>query len=612
MEYKEYLKKIISFNNDKDLVALREKYNEPSFFEIISKERSETTYSAFLKWLFLINSTRSNSLSPIMSLLDILVKRCSQQNDNLIDDGLKEAILSRKLIITGVSVETEKIVSQLAQNVLDTMKSNNDSRCAFLKDVVNYCQDRIDIFIECDVIFKRTNRKLQIIIENKIDSKEGGAKSSTKKRNTKELTKEYEMYLGSSQTIRYHEATYYTNSDILQLYAFLTPLSSSRLDDFEGLKREQEQYDKENKDKKVKTRVLREDENFIQINYQDILDDIVVPLLNSSVSDRTRFFLEEFKNELAFPNIDSFDEQSCIAISKDVSETMTNYWTKYHDLIVDAIIATSGSTYYTVKGIYYKTQPRQIILKALIDSDHTEKLKENEWISDVEKDNYNKLDNKYWYKKGKNYKELAKMANSNQIDTKEITMKLGDKTKSLLKSFLDENSSFIYAILNGVKEGERKKYQCLMDLLSKKNSTKYTLFYDGKKIGSDLGYGATAYAIIKCWAQQHKNKDVTIKDLNDKFPRTISNYYERGKWFQNLIYRYNSNGDYYYDDQAEGKADYKFDVYKTDKNNAHNFEINNGERVIVLRMWHEDDVENLIKHITDYNLFDDKLEILRS
>lgn len=56
MDYHSYLSQIIAFNSDKDVVVLREKFNRPSFFEIISKARSETTYSAFLKWLFEIKN----------------------------------------------------------------------------------------------------------------------------------------------------------------------------------------------------------------------------------------------------------------------------------------------------------------------------------------------------------------------------------------------------------------------------------------------------------------------------------------------------------------------------------------------------------------------------
>lgn len=51
-DYQYYLNKIVEFNSDKELIALQEQYDEPSFFEIISKTRSETIYSSFLKWLF--------------------------------------------------------------------------------------------------------------------------------------------------------------------------------------------------------------------------------------------------------------------------------------------------------------------------------------------------------------------------------------------------------------------------------------------------------------------------------------------------------------------------------------------------------------------------------
>jgi hypothetical protein len=41
MEKINYLQTITDFNSDKDIIALREKYKEPTFFEIISKQRSE-------------------------------------------------------------------------------------------------------------------------------------------------------------------------------------------------------------------------------------------------------------------------------------------------------------------------------------------------------------------------------------------------------------------------------------------------------------------------------------------------------------------------------------------------------------------------------------------
>jgi len=47
MTYDDYLKQIITFNSDKDIITLRERFNQPSFFEMISRERSETTYRIF-------------------------------------------------------------------------------------------------------------------------------------------------------------------------------------------------------------------------------------------------------------------------------------------------------------------------------------------------------------------------------------------------------------------------------------------------------------------------------------------------------------------------------------------------------------------------------------
>ena len=176
MDYKEYLNRIVEFNNDEHLVSLREKYNEPSFFKIISKERSETTYSLFLKWLFCINPSRSNGFSPVLSLLDILVKRSLQQDENLIDSDLRAAIVSRKLKISNVIVKTEKVVSELA---LDALNSVSEEKRILLNNIVHYCQDRIDVFIQGDVSLNQDKKQLQIIIENKIDSKEGGQNQAT-------------------------------------------------------------------------------------------------------------------------------------------------------------------------------------------------------------------------------------------------------------------------------------------------------------------------------------------------------------------------------------------------------------------------------------------------
>jgi len=340
MEYKEYLNQIIRFNGDKDLLMMREKYNDPSFFEIISKERSETTFSSFLKWLFSINVSL-DSASPVMMLLDILVRRSNMQQENtvLIPENLKTWIVSRKIKIQSLHVETEQPVSSLARDVFDDLCKNNkdeykkgyETGWIDYPDFVNALQiasnsqDRIDLFIDCDIVdISGDNKKLQIIVENKIDSKEGGVKKY------KDSTRLPKDYLDASQTKRYYLGTHRTDKnagDVYQLYVYLTPLPSAQLDDFHHL---EEEHSAE----------LRDNEHFIQINYQDILDGIIVPLLHStSLSSRSRFFLEEFKNELTYPNVEATGGTSFIAVSEDASAKISSKWEEYKTLITDSAIA---------------------------------------------------------------------------------------------------------------------------------------------------------------------------------------------------------------------------------------------------------------------------------
>ena len=339
MTYNDYLNKIIRFNGDKDLLMMREKYNNPSFFEIISKERSETTFSSYLKWLFSCNMPLDAS-SPVMMLLDILVRRSNEQQKKviLIPEHLKKWIVSRKIKIKSLQVETEQPVSTLAREVFDSLCENNRDEYTKGYDTgwVNYpdflsalqiasnSQDRIDLFVDCDVDINGENKKLQIIIENKIDSKEGGAKKYT---NNTRLPKDY---IDASQTGRYYLGSHRTDKnagDVFQLYVYLTPLPSIKLNQFDNLVKDG-------------STDLRDNEHFIQINYQDILDGIIVPLLYStSLSSRSRFFLEEFKNELTYPNVGSTGGTSFMAVSEEASDNITKKWEEYKDLIINSAVS---------------------------------------------------------------------------------------------------------------------------------------------------------------------------------------------------------------------------------------------------------------------------------
>ena len=183
MTYDDYLKQIITFNSDKDIITLRERFNQPSFFEMISRERSETTYSAFLRWLFQ-DSQDGQTSNPLTLLLDLLVRRCEEQKDYvksvLTNEYVKRSVVTRGITVKNVRATTEKSVSSLTQEII--LNARRSIRTGIIPDsdltkIAAKSQDRMDLFIECDIESDNKAviaKSLQIIVENKIDAGKGG------------------------------------------------------------------------------------------------------------------------------------------------------------------------------------------------------------------------------------------------------------------------------------------------------------------------------------------------------------------------------------------------------------------------------------------------------
>ena len=560
MNYNEYLNQIIRFNGDKDLLMMREKYNDPSFFEIISKERSETTFSSFLKWLFSIKVSLDPA-SPVMMLLDILVRRSNEQQGStvLIPENLKTWIVSRKIKMQSLYVETEQSVSSLARNVFDALCENNkdeykkgyETGWIDYPDFVNALQiasnsqDRIDLFIDCDIVdISGDNKKLQIIIENKIDSKEGGAKKY--KENTR-LPKEY---LDASQTTRYYLGTHRTDKnagDVYQLYVYLTPLPSAQLDDFHHL---EEEHSAE----------LRDNEHFIQINYQDILDGIIVPLLHStSLSSRSRFFLEEFKNELTYPNVEATGGTSFIAVSEDASAKISSKWEEYKTLITDSAIVAVEEPVWCFAGTYYKFAQQ-----------------ENIGIHQVNLSDAN--------------------------------------TKDLLLSFWEENKLFLSALMHSLKPDDKKEIQCILDSLAKRDTSKYMVYYNDRPVCNlPLNNAHTVWCIANLWVKLQE-RTVSLEELNKVFPRRISHYYDSGKWYQHLFVE---KGNCTFDGENGNKQKIPLGCWDIDGGGKYDILLTYPamsfppKYATLLKMWRRDDTEAFIKYAMNIPEFKDKLTVIK-
>jgi len=314
---------ILDYNNDYNVQLLRAKYNRPTFFELMAKGRSETVHSSFLSWLLQgddLNQQGSNA--PIISFLGMLVRRDAQQN-NLIPTILKKAIITRSLKVDNVKTECESPVKKLAYKKYCNQKEEN------ILKIASKSQDRIDLVIDCDITPVGNYRKLQIIIENKVQSVDGSSK--------KESKTGYEEYDSADQTTRYFMAAKVDDGVTCQIFVYLTPLASQELENYFALSSSQ--------------RCGNCDE-YIQINYQDVADRVITPLLwSENISDRVRLLLEEYIETLTIPTLSNVDGENINDIKKmlvmaskeEDREQLLNFLNTYKDLICNAVLIANPS-----------------------------------------------------------------------------------------------------------------------------------------------------------------------------------------------------------------------------------------------------------------------------
>ena len=565
MNFNQYLSEIITFNSDKRVVALREKFNKASFFEIISKERSETIYSAFLRWLFSDNGSDDGTCSPLAFLLDILVRRSEEQQtrvDTILKNfDVKKSIVTRQLSLDAVRVDTEVPVSVLSQAIVDK-KAHVEGALPVdqLKKVAAKSQDRIDLFIECSIKAAALKaQKLQIIIENKIDSSEGG-----KKVNKITGVPEYD---DSSQTARYYLGSKFSSvvygagskevfdgQEAIQLYVYLSP--------------------------DIPHANAGIDKHFIQINYQDLVDGIIMPMLaSSSLSSRRRFFLEEFLNQLVYPSLNGKVMRPSIAIGKEHSEELSSVWKKYQPLLTDAAIAAAESNLWKLGDTYFNHQPRAEVLAQLLDKGVQDPdIIGGEWKQNIR------------------FTKIQEIAKRNGIETDSVSLDVNDDCKDLLASFWDKNRRLLTAVINGMKPEDRQKVEVLLQEVSKRDTTKYNVYYQNECLNRrPLGKGETALCIVQKWAKLQGK--VTLEGLRNAFPLSFNPYYANGQWYENLFYAMDNcicdgpKGD-------NGAPSSKWDIDKK----KYVISTEDGP-VLFLKMWRKDGLEHFIEEIQKAGLF---------
>ena len=265
----------------KSVSQIKRYYERPSYMGLLNVGRKELPHSSFIKWLFSSSTFNQNSAdSPIMHLLDIAVKRANQQ-DKIGDD--------------------KAISASLSDSIYGRLFSISSTSCS-LEVVID--NRRCDIVIRCKI--KDSERDLNICIENKVLSSEHTSQ-----------TEAYAQYSSNDENDE--------NAD--WLFLFLTPLSSVELDDYFSLSE--------------KERCTSE--KFIQINYQDLLDYVLEPLINSvDKNSQAYFILDDYINTLRYPVKEENDKKRTImAIGEKETKLLNDFWEGNHELIELALEAMS-------------------------------------------------------------------------------------------------------------------------------------------------------------------------------------------------------------------------------------------------------------------------------
>lgn len=163
---------------------------------------------------------------------------------------------------------------------------------------------RIDIYIEATVLYANKHQQLRVVIENKVSTKEHGDQT----------TKYFDYFEGLN------------DNSWENLYVFLTPLSGLELSEIT----EPECSCKE----------------FIQTNYQNLVDYLLEPMLTRNLSTKTENIIKEYLQALSQPTLNDGDDEYkqglIMAIGNEERELLTKFWERNQNLILAALYAISS------------------------------------------------------------------------------------------------------------------------------------------------------------------------------------------------------------------------------------------------------------------------------
>lgn len=280
---------------------LREKFLTPSIFDIIQKDRSETVHSNFLKWIFDLQlSNGIEGFNIISSLLQVAYKRATEQGRQ----DYFPIYLAKAAYGSPTSIQLS-----------DEVKRECPCDGVYYSDEKKKNSGIVDIVISGTASQGNLVKPFKIIIENKVDTKEHDLQT----------WKYYTYFEGGKQedtpeSIIVKEKKYECPEDELRIYLFLTP-----------------EFNPAN---------ARCDCNrFIKINYQDIMEHCIVPLLQSSQLDsRNKLFLEEYSRALSLPYINNIGKTIIMSLNPIDADLLKEFWEANQTLITMSLQALAQTS----------------------------------------------------------------------------------------------------------------------------------------------------------------------------------------------------------------------------------------------------------------------------
>lgn len=271
---------LMQFHSNQATRAIIRKINQNSILDIYGIARSETHHSKFLAWLFNPNESHNTGELALRKLLNIAVRRGNEQNNQSKDfQWFKNTVLTSA---THSSTSASN-VQVLTESYVETQGKKG-------------AKGRIDILIQN---VELGTELINIVIENKIYSNEH-----------------------DEQTTTYFEGINKKFPDQKNIFLYLTP--------------------KSNWEMSIQNGPSCTCKDFIEINYQDILTEVLTSILEEPISSATRIAIEDYIHCITSPSIHS-KIYNTMAVDKETNEMLKKFWDANEDLIRAAIYAFASS-----------------------------------------------------------------------------------------------------------------------------------------------------------------------------------------------------------------------------------------------------------------------------